>query len=57
MQGAPSFGPNIGQHFGNADAADGGFAFQGIVHGAVNINREHLRPNYQIGLSIVFNIF
>jgi hypothetical protein len=46
MQGAPSAGPNTEQHFGNAEAADGGFVFQGIVHGDVKINREYrLRAN------------
>jgi hypothetical protein len=41
----PTAGPKIEQHFGNAEATDGGFLFQGIVNGPVHINRElPLRP-------------
>ena len=36
----PTAGPNVEQHFGNAEATDGGFLFQGIVNGNVHINRE-----------------
>jgi hypothetical protein len=58
MQGAPSAGPNTEQHFGNAEAADGGFVFQGIVHGDVKINREYrLRANCRTGLSVVIDVF
>jgi hypothetical protein len=36
----PTAGPNIKQHFGSAEATDGGFLFQGIVNGPLHINRE-----------------
>ena len=47
MLGAPGRGPNTEQHFGNAEATNGGLLFQGIVQGDLTINREYrLHTNY-----------
>lgn len=32
--------PSIVQHFGNAEVANGGFLFQGVVTGDIHIDRE-----------------